>query len=64
MEVTGQAVLKMITRTVWLNLLFVVRESTRNCLQLPRDSVDINMVINKVDVLEKGCDEKDLHGTG
>ena len=28
------------------------------------DSVDVNMVINKADVLEKGCDEKDLHGTG
>ena len=27
------------------------------------DSVDVN-IINKVDVLEKGCDEKDLYGTG
>ena len=28
------------------------------------DSADVNTVINKVDILQKGCDEKDLHGTG
>ena len=28
------------------------------------DSLEVNMVINKADVLEKGYDEKDLHGTG
>ena len=28
------------------------------------DSADVNTIINKADVLQKGCDEKDLHGTG
>ena len=34
------------------------------CPVAEEDSADVNTVINKADVLQNGCDEKDLHGTG
>ena len=65
MEVTGQAVPKNDYKNTLVKLAFCGEGIYKELSPVAEgNSVDVDKVINKADVLEKGCDDKDLHGTG